>query len=160
MAWFASVTLPVYHELVNAMRLKQLFTIAGLLFAGAAAHAQSSYPYPQVVPGGGSQPGTTQPILERLPLALPRVGTPIGVRPGSLTRPLQTSGEGSMTTMNGLISPFPGQPMPQPTFWQNLERRWFGMFEVDTNPGDQSVYVPGISRRNRERHDERMQRRR
>ena len=143
------------------MNRSRFFAISlGVLLAGAVASAQSSYPYPQVLPGGAPY-GTTQPIVQRLPQALPRVGMPIGTQPGSLTRQIPPSGDfpGQGITLGNVISPYPSDPLPEPTFWQNLETRWFSLFGVDNTDEERSVYVPGISRRNRER-DERMRRRR
>lgn len=105
-----------------------------------------------------------KPVGTRLPQAVPSAGTPIGMIPGGRMPGLNPGNPaaapnkppGQVIDMRNVIAPYPGQPEPPPTFWQELERRWFSMFQSDAAPPERMPYTPGIARRNQERREARM----
>ncbi len=130
-----------------------------LFFAAVFASAAIAQPIGPVVPAtGGEMPGkpvgqaSVQPVGTRLPTVgktLPKVGTPLG-EPGGPNNPFGGEWPTSIDP-NLVIAPYPGQKNPTADFWDRLQDRWAKLFPPSAKPP--STYIPGLTRRNRERRE-------
>jgi hypothetical protein len=50
-----------------------------------------------------------------------------------------------------VVAPYPTQPSPASDFWDRLQQRWAALFETPKPP--QTTWVPGTTRRARERRE-------
>lgn len=136
---------------------------AAVIFAcGGIAAAQTLPGTPVDVPKQSYEmPGkpvgqpSVQPVGTQLPKVgnqLPRTGTSPG-QPGGVNSPFG-GGAGWPTVDPALVvAPYPGDKKPAADFWDRLQDRWAKLFAPPPRPP--SVYVPGITRRNRERREAR-----
>jgi len=144
--------------------MRRCLGLIAVVVGTAGAQAQTGVPAaPAPFSMPGQTVGTARPILTpvgtRLPAAAPQAGTPITglatqqpIGPGTgFEKP-----QGREIDMKNVVAPYPGMPV-ESTFWQQLEDRWFALFESDM-PAVRPNYTPGIARRNKERKDERMMR--
>jgi len=133
-----------------------------LLFGLAtAAHAQN-IPVIQSLPGGtpvGSA-YAPQPVGTRLP----QVGTklpPLGRPPAGATNPSIGNfnpAQSAYPNSNTVIAPYPTSDKPEDkSFWDKVYDRWVNLFATNS-PAPTRTYTPGISRRNRERAENRFAR--
>jgi hypothetical protein len=111
-----------------------------------------------VVPAAGYEmPGTAvgkpsvQPVGSPVGSRLPDVGTrlPPAVGAGGTTSPF--GGTWPTVDPKQVVAPYPTQPSPASDFWDKLQQRWATMFDPPKPP--QSNWIPGLSRRARERRE-------
>jgi hypothetical protein len=140
-------------------------TLAALVLLSSFAVAQSNplSPYPSGTPVG-------QPSLTPAGVAFPKVGTPGGTPVGYTGpdgRPINTGQRpaGQIIDLNNLAAPLsaplqPGLMDPKPkTYLEQMFDKWkaaLGFAPAPTPPA--SFYTPGLSRRNRERHETKWRR--
>ena len=138
--------------------------------ARAQQPAYTPTPQPSVMPGTpvGTSSQRVVPVGTQLPQAVPSVGTPIGGgglpggRPATVGPGTPGGGQpqGKVIDLSNVVAPYPGMPKPAPTFWEKVERDFFGLFESAPTVQRAPNVTPGIFRRNRERHrQEELQRR-
>jgi hypothetical protein len=99
------------------------------------------------------------PLLMPVGQSLPTPGQPVGTGPNGIPAALSPFGpspNGQPFDLKNVIAPYPGMPKPPPSFWDRLEERWMKLFESDKPAVRPTPWVPGISRRDRERKEERM----
>jgi len=118
---------------------------------------------PVVIPG--QLPGTTVSsplnlsVSRPVPAAVPPAGVPVGVRPkptdALLTSPAASLPKGSFDP-SVVIGPVPASMLPQgeQTLWQKFVDKFGERLGLVSSP-ETPRWVPGLSRRNRERADER-----
>lgn len=136
------------------MRGMMVFALAGLLGGVAAAQTPTPTPTSGTTPGKPVGAPSVQPVGTRLPQTgtqLPKVGQPPsgynGQKPNS---PFQ--GDKWPTPDPSLVvAPYPTPNLSSDNFWDKLYKRWLTLFD-DKNT-TQPTWVPGISRRNRERRE-------
>lgn len=144
-------------------------TFAGwwLVGSGVAAitvPASAQTPQLNVAAQPFQMPGTTigtpllRPVGTQIPRAAPQAGTPIGMIPGGTSPGLNPGANppqrppGVPIDLSNVIAPYPSMPNPEPSFWDELERRWMNLF-ASNEPARRMMYTPGIARRNQERRD-------
>jgi hypothetical protein len=141
------------------------FAVWGLVGCGMAGTAAAQQPL-NVQPNPTAMPGTpvgkplVQPVGSTLPKAAPAVGAPVGTGPGGLPTTLDPRAPkpvGQQIDLKNVIAPYPGMPKPPPSFWEQITKQWFKLFESDTPAVRPNNWTPGIGRRNRERKEERLQ---
>ena len=81
------------------------------------------------------------------------MGTGPGGIPSSVD-PLGPKPDGKPIEIKNVVAPYPGMPKPESNFWEKVEARWFALFESDRPAVRPSNWTPGLSRRNRERKEE------
>jgi hypothetical protein len=133
--------------------MRTVFT--AILAAGGGAAVAQTPPMPGTPVG---RPLVT-PVGSRLPQAVPGVGERVGTGPGGIPSGLDPLGprpDGTPIRIENVVAPYPGMPKPEATFWERLEARWFALFQSDRPAVRASnTWTPGLSRRNRERREQR-----
>jgi hypothetical protein len=139
----------------------------GATTALAGPLAAQQPPQTVAVPASTFQmPGTPvgtpllQPVGTPIPKAAPAAGTPVGTGPGGIPTPLDPRAPappGQVIDLTNVIAPYPGMPKPPPSFWEQLQQRWFALFQSDQPAQKPTQWTPGIGRRNREREKARQQ---
>lgn len=129
---------------------------AAFPFVAATAVAQTAPITPGTPPGvppaGFEMPGT--PVGKP---SVSTVGSPVGTRlPTVGTKVPQATASNPFTgnwpsvDPTQVVAPFPGMKKDSLDFWDRLNERWAALF---TPPPPQSNFVPGLSRRARERRE-------
>ena len=133
-----------------------LMALTAVAFAHGVGFAQLGMPG-QTVGSPAARP-ILQPVGARLPAAAPQAGTPItGLatqQPGLVGPGAPGAGQqpqGTPLDLKNVVAPYPNMPK-ESTFWENLERRWFLLFESDA-PAVRPNFTPGIGRRNKDRRE-------
>ena len=136
----------------------------GALGVAVTAHTWVLAQEPVVIPG--QLPGTTVSsplnlsIKRPLPAAVPSAGLPVGARPkptdALLTSPTATLPMGSFDP-SAVIGPVPASMLPrgEQTLWQKFVDEFGERLGLVSSP-ETPRWVPGISRRNRKRAEERL----
>ena len=108
---------------------------------------------------GGAAAALAGPLAAQQPDAqMP--GTPVGTGPGGIPSPLDPRAPappGQVIDLKNVVAPYPGMPKPPPSIWEQLEQRWFALFQSDQPAQKPTTWTPGIGRRNRERDKARQQ---
>lgn len=155
----------------QVMRRSTRWVVAGLGTLGCISMSWGQTPSPTtkatnvVAPAPFSMPGTqvgtplVTPAGQSLPKAAPAAGAQVGTGPGGIPGaldPRSPKPAGQEIDLKNVIAPYPGMPKPAPSFWDQLQERWFKMFMSDQPVTPPQNITPGIYRRNRERARERM----
>lgn len=132
--------------------MRAILVCCGLI--GCAALAQAQYVLPGGTPVGRpviTPVGTQQ---ERVGTQFPRVGQPAGFygTDGKFTveKPVQPK-----VDLKNVVAPYPGMPGEGPDFWDRLYDRSLRVMGINQPKIVQQNYTPGLSRRTRERREER-----
>jgi hypothetical protein len=117
----------------------------------------------QTMPGKPVGTPSVQPVGTRLPSVgtqLPKVGQPPSGYNGSKPNSPFAQGGNWPTNVdpNLVVAPYPTPKLDSDGFWDKLYQRWLVLFEDDKKA--QPTWVPGISRRNRERREKEQEVRR
>lgn len=132
--------------------MRGLFAWAAVVITLAVAEPASA----QVMPGKAVGVPSVQPVGTRLPTVgtqLPRVGQPPGAPGNKPPESPFTQGNWPTPDPNLVIAPYPTPKLDSGNFWDRLYQRWLVLFTDDPQPTPN--WVPGISRRNRERREKR-----
>jgi hypothetical protein len=139
--------------------------LAAWALAGGAAAALAG-PLAAQQPDAAQMPGTpvgtplVQPVGAKIPQAVPAAGAPVGTGPGGIPGPLDPRAPmppGQVIDLTNVVAPYPGMPKPPPSFWDQLQQRWFALFQSDQPAQKPTTWTPGIGRRNRAREKAREQ---
>jgi hypothetical protein len=113
----------------------------------------------------GSYTGTVNPVGQRLPAAAPAAGLPVTsnplMRPYDPNKPFDAF-KGSGIDPKNVIAPLvgpDGRPVEPPDALDKLSAKLKALFTFSSSAPERPPYVPGISRRNKERREQRMWRR-
>lgn len=127
----------------------------------SATVAQGPTPVPATQSGipaaGFEMPGTSvgrpsvSPVGSPVGTRLPDVGSklPSSIGGGAASNPF--AGNWPTVDPKTVVAPFPQQPSPTADFWDKLMLRWAATFDPPKPP--QTGWVPGLSRRARERRE-------
>jgi hypothetical protein len=129
-----------------------------LLASGLVAFAFAGRAQAQTMPGTPVGTPSVQPVGTRLPSVgnpLPKVGQPPtgynGAKPGTTADSPFGQGNWPSIDPNLVVAPYPTPKLNSDNFWDKLYQRWLVLFTDDNK--DKPTWVPGISRRNRERRE-------
>jgi hypothetical protein len=113
----------------------------------------------------GSYTGTVNSVGQRLPDAAPPAGLPVTsnplMRPYDPTRPYDVF-KGTSIDPKNVVAPLvgpDGRPVQPPDALDKLSAKLRALFTFNISAPERPPYVPGISRRNKERREQRMWRR-
>lgn len=112
----------------------------------------------QTMPGQAVGTPSVQPVGTRLPnvgTQLPKVGQPpSGYNGGNSTTSPFNQGNWPTPDPNLVVAPYPTPKLNSDSYWDKLYQRWLVLFTDDNK--DKPTWVPGISRRNRERREKEL----
>ena len=137
------------------MRPLAAWALAGGAAAALAGPLAAQQPDAQMP---GTPVGT--PLVQPVGAKLPQAVSPVGTGPGGVPSPLDPRAPappGQVIDLKNVVAPYPGMPKPPPSIWEQLEQRWFALFQSDQPAQKPTTWTPGIGRRNRERDKARQQ---
>ena len=121
---------------------------------GCAGAASAQYVMPGGTPVGRAMITPVGTQQEGVGTKFPKVGQPAGYRgtDGTITteKPAQPN-----VDLKNVVAPYPGMPGEGPDFWDRLYDRSMRAMGINQPKIVQQNYTPGLSRRNRERREER-----
>jgi hypothetical protein len=149
-----------------ARQLVPVMALGSLLILASSSFAQTANPFGSSMPGQRVGSAMVGPVGQQLPKVgsqLPKVGNAPGTTVPKQQDAFGLQGYGIKPSQlafdpKNIVSPYPLGPAGQEKdFWDKLYDRWLGLFESDT-PTPSRNYTPGLTRRNRERKEERFRR--